>query len=166
MNKEEFAALGRRIAARADSLWQDAGRPEGGAGRFQDQARELVALQEVDLPMLDPLQEPLAEEAPLQANLGEFPGLRDQGDALGCRESDADGDPYAHDDIRLSDGDASDTGGVLPEEDVAGIDLPDISQTDADITSSALDADDAPLNDDLNDDGLPDAEDIDDKTQA
>ncbi len=46
-------------------------------------------------------------------NLGEFPTLVDQGEEQTYPDED---------EIRLSDGDASDTGGVLPEEDVARTD--------------------------------------------
>jgi hypothetical protein len=61
----------------------------------------------------------------------------------------------------LSDDDASDSGGVLPAEDMPEDDQPDAALADGDITSSALDADDGPLNDDLNDDGMPDPTDLD-----
>lgn len=66
--------------------------------------------------------------------------------------------PGEDDEIRQSDGDASETGGVLPSEDVADLDLPDISVADADITTDDTDADneDPADGDDINDDGLPD----------
>jgi len=165
MNREEFDALEDRIDARATRLWLEAGSPDGGHARYKDQARELVAMGEVDLPTIDPedAARPVVEEALIQSNLGEFPTLRDQGDEMTFPNADPDQDPYSEDDIRLSDGDASETGGVLPDDDVPEQDLPDVSLADADVTTSALDADDEPLNDDLNDDGQPDAEDIDNK---
>lgn len=68
------------------------------------------------------------------------------------------------DDVRLSDGDASETGGVLPAEDEVEEDMPDISVADADITSDESDADNSEYEDededeeeeDINEDGLPD----------
>lgn len=164
MNREEFEALEARIDARATRLWIDAGRPAGGHARFLDEARELVTLEEVDPPTLDPEEaaKPVIEEASVQENLGEFPTLRDQGDAMAAPDPEHAEDPYAEDDIRLSDHDASETGGVLPDDDVPDDDLPEVSLADADVTASSLDANDDPPNDDLNDDGLPDAQDPDD----
>jgi len=119
MNREEFEALEARVEARAARLWSDAGSPDGGHARFIDQARELVALEEVGPPTLDPKEaaQPVIEEASIQDNLGEFPTLRDQGDGVTAPDPEPEDDPYAEDDIRLSDGDASETGGVLPDED-------------------------------------------------
>lgn len=160
MNREEFEALEARVDERAKRLWHEAGRPEGGHARFAGQARELVALEEVAPPTVDPAEaaQPVVDESAVEDNLGEFPTLRDQGDGMthpdpGAR---AEGDPYAEDDIRLSDGDASETGGVLPRDDRPARDLPDVSRADADMTASAPRAEDDPPNDDLNDDGLPD----------
>ena len=157
MDRQEFDAWEGRIRDRADRLWQTAGQPEGGRDRYLDEARELVALEEVDLPTLDPEEaaQPVIEEASIQGNLGEFPTLTDQGEEQTYPMPQDDGP-------RLSDGDASEDGGVLPLEDYPEEDLPDITQADADVTSSALNAGDDPPNDDLNDDGLPDAEDLDD----
>lgn len=163
MNQDEFDALDARIRARADSLWADAGRPEGGSARYLEQARELVAIEEVEPPTLDPVRAaaPVIEEAAIQDNLGEFPTLRDQGDEMTHPDPDALGDPAAGDDLRPSDGDASATGGVLPEDGRPEADLPEVSVADADITTSGTQAGDAPPNDDLNDDGMPDATRID-----
>lgn len=168
MNREEFEALEARIQARAVRLWSEAGSPDGGHARFADQARELVALEEVAPPTIDPdrAARPVIEEASIQSNLGEFPTLRDQGDEMTFPDSEPEADPYAEDDIRLSDGDASETGGVLPEDDVPEGDLPEVSLADADVTTSTADADDDPPNDDLNDDGMPDAEDLDDRARG
>jgi hypothetical protein len=166
MNREEFEALEVRIQARAARLWSEAGSPDGGHARFMDQARELVAIEEVDPPTLDPRKaaRPIVEEASIQNNLGEFPTLRDQGDEMTYPDPHPEqDDPYAEDDIRLSDGDASETGGVLPNVDVPRVDLPDVSLADADVTASSVNATDDPENDDLNDDGQPDAEDLDDE---
>ncbi len=161
MNREDFDAWENRIRARAERLWEDAGRPEGSRDLFLDEARELIAIEEVALPTLDPeaAAEPVIEEASIQRNLGEFPTLVDQGE----EQTYPDDPPELTDDgeIRLSDGDASETGGVLPPEDIPEEDLPEVSLADADVTTSALDADDDPLNDDLNDDGLPDPTDLD-----
>ncbi|WP_431299759.1 hypothetical protein [Tabrizicola sp. BL-A-41-H6] len=161
MNREEFNAWEDRVRARADRLWHAAGRPPGGRDRYLDDARELVALEEVDLPTFSPEEaaRPMIEEASLQRNLGEFPTLVDQGE----EQPYPDDPPSLTDDgeIRLSDGDASETGGVLPNDDLPERDMPDASTADADITSSALAADDGPLNDDLNDDGMPDPTDLD-----
>ncbi|MFC3179366.1 hypothetical protein [Cypionkella sinensis] len=163
MNRKEFQALDQRVEDRARGLWAAAGSPAGGHARFSDQARELVAMAEVDVPTLDVAHSamPVVEEAALQSNLGEFPTLRDQGDEMTFPDAAPEDDPYADDDIRLSDGDASETGGVLPQEDFPELDLPDVSTADADIASSALNAADDPQNDDLNDDGVPDVNDPD-----
>jgi len=99
MKREEFDALEARIEARAARLWSEAGSPDGGHARFIEQARELVALEEVDPPTLDPeaAARPVIEEASVQSNLGEFPTLRDQGDEMTFPDSgpepDVDDDP-------------------------------------------------------------------------
>jgi len=159
MDRKDFDAWTDRISSRANQLWEAAGRPEGSRDGFTEEARELIAIEEVALPGLDPEEaaEPVVEEAVLQRNLGEFPTLRDQG------EEQTYPDPYEDDDsIRLSDGDASATGGVLPQDIVPrSEEMPDVSLADADITSSSIDADDGPVNDDLNDDGMPDRTDLD-----
>ncbi len=110
MNRQDFDAWDARIKDRADALWNEAGRPEGGRDRYLDAARELLAIEEVALPTLDPREaaEPVIEEASIQGNLGEFPTLTDQGEEQTY--------PHVQDDDgpRLSDGDASADGGVLP----------------------------------------------------
>jgi len=111
MNRQEFDALDARIGVRAKSLWNDAGNPEGGPDRFLENARELVAIGEVPAGTIDPDAPEIIEEASLQRNLGEFPTLVDQGEEQTYPDiEDEKGD------IHLSDGDASDTGGVLPSE--------------------------------------------------
>lgn len=156
MDRTDFDAWETRIRARAEQLWRDAGRPDGGSREFLAEARELIALEEVPPPTLDPDEaaEPVIEEAAIQGNLGEFPTLTDQGEEQVFPQAA----PQAKDDDgpRLSDGDASAEGGVLPTEDDPRADLPDVSTAEADITTSALNAEDGPENPDLNDDGLPD----------
>lgn len=158
MNRQEFDAWESRVRARADELWQTAGRPANARDRYLDQARELVAMEEVDLPTLDPEEaaQPVIEEASIQGNLGEFPTLTDQGEEQTYPRTLQDDDGP-----RLSDGDASEDGGVLPFEDEPEADLPDVAQADGDITTSALNAGDGPENPDVNDDGHPDPEDLD-----
>lgn len=153
MDRSDFAAWEERVRARADQLWREAGRPDGGSKPYLAEARELIAIEEVPPPTLDPEEaaEPLVEEAAIQGNLGEFPTLTDQGEEQVFPQGEDDGP-------RLSDGDASEDGGVLPSEEEPNEDLPEVSLADADVTSSSLNAEDDPPNDDLNDDGMPDAE--------
>ena len=162
MDRSDFEAWEERVRARADKLWREAGRPDGGSKAYLAEARELIAIEEVPPATLDPEEaaEPVVEEASIQGNLGEFPTLTDQGEEQTFPHADADDGP------RLSDGDASEEGGVLPLEDEPDEDLPEVSLADADVTSSALNAEDDPPNDDLNDDGMPDAEDIDDDVEG
>lgn len=158
MDRNDFEAWEERVRAKADQLWRDAGRPDGGSKPYLAQARELIALQEVPLPTLDPEDEaePVIEEAAIQGNLGEFPTLTDQGEEQTY--------PHAQDDDgpRLSDGDASADGGVLPLDEEPDEDLPEVSEPEGDVTSSSINAEDGPLNPDLNDDGMPDRQDLDD----
>ena len=154
MNRAEFDALDARIRDRANRMWQDAGSPDGDRDSYLQNARELIAMEEVALPKIDPYQTEMVEEAILQRNLGEFPTLRDQGDEQVFPDD-------ANNSVQLSDGDASEQGGVLPDDDVPTTDLPDVPSSDADITSDwpEDDADidlDTQVADDINDDGLPD----------
>lgn len=80
------------IRARAKKLWESAGSPAGREDDYLERARELAAMEASPGAGLEP--NPLAdgvispaergqpvEEAKLQENLGEFPGLQtDQGD--------------------------------------------------------------------------------------
>jgi len=155
MDRQQFEAWDRRIITRADELWQAAGRPDGARDSFTEEARELIAIEEnPDSGTLDPedAAAPIVEEASLMRNLGEFPTLTDQGEEMTYPDTPED------DDIHLSDNDASDSGGVLPDEDAPDTALSDISVADADITSDETDSDneDPSYDDDLNDDGLPD----------
>lgn len=162
MNRQDFDAWEIRVRDRADLMWAAAGKPDGGSDHYLDAARDLVAMGEVAIPTLDPIEaaEPVIEEAFLQANLGEFPTLTDQGDEqLFPQAQDDARDGFAE--VGLSDGDASDDGGVLPEEDQPEEDMPDVSLEHADITTSSVNASDGPQTDDLNDDGMPDSIDLD-----
>lgn len=159
MDQQDFDALDRRILARAERLWQDAGSPEGDRDRYLENARELVAMAEVPLPTLDPetAADPVIEEASLLRNLGEFPTLRDQGDEQAFPQTDTAQDDH---DIRGSDGDSSEDGGALPEAHLPEQDLPDVPEADGDITSDwpypQSDLGPQPQLDDINDDGRPD----------
>ncbi len=73
----------RRIRERAYHMWENEGRPEGRESEFWERARELVGMEESGLSGQKPVQEERPEEAFLQENLGEFPGLQaDQGERL------------------------------------------------------------------------------------
>ncbi|HVI28765.1 DUF2934 domain-containing protein [Hansschlegelia sp.] len=83
-----------KIRERARKLWEDAGSPAGREDDYLERARELAGLESNPEAGLEP--NPLAdgvvtpaergeyvEEASIQENLGEFPGLEtDQGDRL------------------------------------------------------------------------------------
>jgi hypothetical protein len=47
MNRDEFIAWEKRIKDRADRLWEAAGSPDGPRDIFMDEARELLAIEEV-----------------------------------------------------------------------------------------------------------------------
>ncbi len=83
----------KAILERAEKMWRDDGRPAGRLSEYLERARELQAI--IDNPTAGQLPNPMAvhhgeivpeqpiEEAELQENLGEFPGLlTDQGDHL------------------------------------------------------------------------------------
>lgn len=162
MDRNQFEAWETRVRARAEALWREAGQPAGGAEAYLDEARELIAIEEVQPPTLNPedAAEPVIEEASIQGNLGEFPTLTDQGEEQVFPSALDDDGP------RLSDGDASEDGGVLPGEEYAEEDLPEVSGAEADVTSSSVNAEDDPQNPDLNDDGLPDPEDLDEDPEV
>ena len=81
-----------KIKERAKKLWEDAGSPEGRMDDYIEKARELAAFESNPDAGLEPVEDSVAEEAEkrfgrsveeakLQENLGEFPGLqRDQGE--------------------------------------------------------------------------------------
>ena len=163
MESKEFIAWDGRVRARAEQLWRAAGEPGGGPDAYLEEARELIAIAEVPPPTLDPedAARPVVEEAAIQGNLGEFPTLTDQGEeqVFPSAQNDDDGP-------RLSDGDASDDGGVLPAEDDPKETLPEVSLADADVTTSPANAEDDPQTPDINDDGLPDPKDLDDAVEG
>ena len=74
------------VAALAERLWAEDGRPEGRLPDYRERADELVRMEMAgnpgQLPNPETHPEPV-EEASIQENLGEFPGARntdDQGD--------------------------------------------------------------------------------------
>ena len=83
----------KAIKDRARRMWREAGSPKGREDEYLERARELQAF--VDHPAAGLLPNPMiahpdpsvtvepVEEAQLQENLGEFPGLTDQGDRVG-----------------------------------------------------------------------------------
>ncbi|MDP3194502.1 DUF2934 domain-containing protein [Tabrizicola sp.] len=162
MNRQEFDAWENRIRDRADQLWVEAGRPDGGRDRYLDAARELLAMHEVRPPTLDPedTAKPVIEEASIQGNLGEFPTLTDQGEEQTYPHAREDDGP------RLSDGDASEDGGVLPQDEEPDEDHFEVSEAESDVTSSSVNAEDDPENPDLNDDGMPDPKDLDEDVEG
>lgn len=163
MDRDDFDAWETRVRTRAERLWREAGRPDGGSAAFLAEARELISIEEVGLPTRDPEEaaQPVIEEAAIQGNLGEFPTLTDQGE-----EQVFPGTAHNDDGPRLSDEDASAEGGVLPEDAEPTVDLPEVSVADADVTSSSVNGWDEPPNDDLNDDGVPDPVDLDEDDEG
>ncbi len=98
MNSEEFAAWESRIKERAQKIWEEKGRPADGPEIFEEQARELLALEEVPDATTRPVETPSnPDEEPILAlqNQGDFPGLHDQGADMGRTN---DGDPQRTDD--------------------------------------------------------------------
>ena len=158
----DFDAWEARVRARARQLWSEAGQPEVSADFYLDEARELLSIEEVPPPTRDPQEAaaPVIEEAFIQGNLGEFPTLTDQGEEQVFPSAQGDDGP------RLSDGDASEDGGVLPEEAEPEADLPEVPLADGDVTTSTVNAEDGPQTPDLNDDGVPDPTDLDDEVKG
>jgi hypothetical protein len=77
----------RRVRERAYYLWEADGKPHGQDVEYWERARELVGMEEsagsglLPNPESMPLRVVNIEEADIQANLGEFPGLMtDQGE--------------------------------------------------------------------------------------
>ncbi len=71
----------RRIRERAYHMWENEGRPHGREVEFWERATELVGMEESGLSGQIPVEEERPEEASIQENLGEFPGLQtDQGE--------------------------------------------------------------------------------------
>jgi hypothetical protein len=72
-----------RIRKEAHRLWEAEGRPDGRAERHWAEAREIVALRDSMGSTLKPVEETLdepAEPALAAENLGDLPGITDQGD--------------------------------------------------------------------------------------
>lgn len=81
MDRREFDAWQDRVSARARVLWTEAGEPEGGPERLEDQARELLAIEENPHAATKAVDRaPEAEPMIAVENQGEFPTLTDQGD--------------------------------------------------------------------------------------
>lgn len=81
MDRTEFDAWQDRISARARVLWTEAGEPEGGPEHYQEQARELLAIEENPDAAHKPVRAaPDAEPMIAVENQGEFPTLTDQGE--------------------------------------------------------------------------------------
>ncbi len=81
MDSKEFAAWEDRINNRARLLWEEAGKPDGPRNRFDEQAREQIAIEEnPSAGRIDPddAATPVLEEASIIANLGEFQSLGDR----------------------------------------------------------------------------------------
>ncbi|MBA4226156.1 MAG: hypothetical protein C0456_05925 [Hyphomonas sp.] len=78
---EERAA---RIHERAQHLWEEAGRPAAGAEAFEEEAAQLLAIEQAPragtIPLSASLNEPEAEPIEALENQGEFPTLTDQGE--------------------------------------------------------------------------------------
>lgn len=84
MERTDFDAWQDRVSARARVLWTDAGEPEGGPERYEEQARELLAIEENPGATTKPVtSEPEAESLLAVENQGEFPTLTDQGEERG-----------------------------------------------------------------------------------
>ncbi len=73
------AEIERRIAARMQKLWHEAG-CHGRAEDFREQARMIVAVEDSQDTALLPIEPPGAEPAGPVRNLGEFPTMTDQGE--------------------------------------------------------------------------------------
>lgn len=81
MDRKDFDAWQDRVSARARVLWTDAGEPEGGPERFEEQARELLAIEENPAATTKPVDEGTEAESLIAVeNQGEFPTLTDQGE--------------------------------------------------------------------------------------
>lgn len=88
-----------KIRERAWHLWEEAGRPAAGAEAFEEEAAQLVAIEQAPhagtIPLSQSLSEPEAEPIEALENQGEFPTLTDQGEASSGpkRRSDRKRDP-------------------------------------------------------------------------
>lgn len=78
-----------QIEARAQSLWEADGKPDGRMDEYRERADELVRMEmagatgQVEVDLNDPMPGVIVEDASVQENLGEFPGasgVADQGE--------------------------------------------------------------------------------------
>ncbi len=79
----------QRIRERAYHLWEADGRPHGGDAEYWERARELIGMEDgagaglLPNPQAegrDPMAPERVDEASIQENYGEVPGLADQGE--------------------------------------------------------------------------------------
>lgn len=106
-----MANLDERVWQRAKAMWNDAGRPPGGADAYIDQASELVAIEDNQMQATRPLKasergspdegasltldeagptgEPVEPVIALE-NAGEFPTMTDQGEEQAPHREDED----------------------------------------------------------------------------
>ena len=83
--------LQQRISSKAYALWEADGRPDGQAERHWDEAKEIIALEDVGEPTLrveDSVATPV-EPAVAFENQGDVPGLNDQGEGRSGPSRDA-----------------------------------------------------------------------------
>jgi hypothetical protein len=82
---EDSPERDQRIRERAYHLWEADGSPHGRDMEYWERARELVGIEDSagagEIPAASISDDDVVDEAALQDNLGEFPGLqKDQGD--------------------------------------------------------------------------------------
>lgn len=83
MQSKDFAAFDARVKARAQKMWEEAGRPEGGSARFEERARDLLEISEnpeAGRISIEESTRPRINTLVDVENQGEMPGLTDQGD--------------------------------------------------------------------------------------
>ncbi|WP_181706210.1 DUF2934 domain-containing protein [Chthonobacter rhizosphaerae] len=96
----------RRVREKAYELWVAEGRPEGRSEAHWTEAREIIALQDANDTTLVPLDETLEDPVePLISieNQGEFPEIRDQGDAPAGPSTEAAADAGRTDQLVVED---------------------------------------------------------------
>lgn len=83
MKPGDFEAFDARVKARAMQMWQEAGRPDGGAAHFEERARDLLEIYENPeagrVSVAESLR-PRVDTLVDVENQGEMPGMTDQGD--------------------------------------------------------------------------------------
>ncbi|MFT4148936.1 MAG: DUF2934 domain-containing protein [Paracoccaceae bacterium] len=83
MKPRDFDAFDRRVQARAQKMWEEAGRPDGGAELFRERARDLLEISEnpeAGRMSVAESTRPRINTLVDVENQGEMPGLTDQGD--------------------------------------------------------------------------------------